>query len=986
MKRIASVRGCCLLGFLSSAFFQASSIDLVQTAANASWVNNDGLALPFPGNAGDKQGFVRLTSAALEDGQSYTNLLQTHPPLGAGGSIEGRFDLNLPEAATLQGQVGFIRGQKGLGVNVEISWKEGDRESVLQRFRKVYNGQLTSLRIDLLPYGGHTGTLVMRVKAAGLGIQDRIVWKELKIASVQPQAALKAPQTQAGKPGATVGPGGKISGGVLTKKIPQLPAGQTGPSAASAVSISQVPPALTQLSNRILQTARREGEPAWAEARLGGTAVPFHRLDLGQVAYYEYEIQPGGSLLLATSDHDDPVSHLSPTGTSISRRLDEMARKDGKQAVKFFKLDDDIYAAEDAQGELVAYLGAPLLRVVGGLPSGMDRLEAAVNQTIAKSGKADGKTFQVKVNNRFSVRLAAWNTWPELKQGYAAQYKAQLDLLKRSSSPKWKTLGARPAAIKDMIPGLGIADEIPASGETLGPSVSAAREAAGGASRPIYYAGPYTGLADAAGVQPMYYQFAIDCGTGYAGHCGWSGCGPTAWAMLYSWIDNVAAAGWPFYRLFTGIYRKDGGRGPDEVAPLWFNGDARQPLGVINMTREIFDDVDPFCVASHSDGCYVRATDPSKMNGAFHYLEGRLNEPAVVLTEWNTVGVPSADLRRTAFRAIVQSKVPVILGTGHLSISHYCLAYATRDGGNEFYVNQGWGGTKEWVSRGIWFVGMVLPSYGDFSANDGFACGDVNGDGMDDVVIAGDASHIVDVFDADYVKLASFNGNFTRSDALACGDVNGDGKDEILIAGDVSGTVDIFDGSGRKLASFDGDYSINDGFAAGDTNGDGKDEILIAGDVSGTVDIFNGSGRKLSSFDGDFTINDGFAARDINGDRRAEILIAGDGGHRVDIFGAGGRKLSSFDANYTLGDGFAVGDVNGDGRAEIVVAGDGSRIIDIFNAAGIKLRSFDGNFTRNDALALGDVNHDGKLEILVAGDGTGIVDIWDWMGRKVGML
>ena len=45
--------------------------------------------------------------------------------------------------------------------------------------------------------------------------------------------------------------------------------------------------------------------------------------------------------------------------------------------------------------------------------------------------------------------------------------------------------------------------------------------------------------------------------------------------------------------------------------------------------------------------------------------------------------------------------------------------------------------------------------------------------------------------------------------------MTGDGVAEILIAGDDSHIIDILDQSGRKLRSFNGNFTANDGFAVG---------------------------------------------------------------------------------------------------------------------------------------------------------------------------
>jgi len=56
-------------------------------------------------------------------------------------------------------------------------------------------------------------------------------------------------------------------------------------------------------------------------------------------------------------------------------------------------------------------------------------------------------------------------------------------------------------------------------------------------------------------------------------------------------------------------------------------------------------------------------------------------------------------------------------------------------------------------------------------------------------------------------------GNFSANDQLAVGDVNGDGSTEVIIAGDKTGNIEVFNGQGRQIMSFVGNFTKNDGFA-----------------------------------------------------------------------------------------------------------------------------------------------------------------------------
>ncbi|MDH7512831.1 MAG: hypothetical protein QHH14_07795 [Clostridiales bacterium] len=152
----------------------------------------------------------------------------------------------------------------------------------------------------------------------------------------------------------------------------------------------------------------------------------------------------------------------------------------------------------------------------------------------------------------------------------------------------------------------------------------------------------------------------------------------------------------------------------------------------------------------------------------------------------------------------------------------------------------------------------------------------------------------MDIYDENAKRIHSFDGNFTRGDGFAVGDVNGDGLEEIVIAHDGNHMVKVFTQQGTVISSFNGNYTSGDGLAINDVDGDGKDEIIIAGDKNGVVDIFSHAGSKKGSFQAGFSSNDALTADDIVGDSRAEVIIHGDKHGVIDIFSSTGEKIGSF--------------------------------------------------------------------------------------------
>jgi hypothetical protein len=224
---------------------------------------------------------------------------------------------------------------------------------------------------------------------------------------------------------------------------------------------------------------------------------------------------------------------------------------------------------------------------------------------------------------------------------------------------------------------------------------------------------------------------------------------------------------------------------------------------------------------------------------------------------------------------------------------------------------------------------------------------------------------------------------------VATGDVNGDGVADIITGAGAGGGphVKVFDGAtGAELYSF---MAYEAGFAggvfvaAGDVDGDGFADIITgAGPGAGShVKVFSGAtGAEMKSF---FAYEPGFsggvrvAAGDVNGDGKADIIISpagGSAGPHVKVFdGATGAVLQSFFAyspSFTGGLSVAVGDVNGDCVADIVTgAGAGAAPhVKVFNGNDSSLLAsffaYDPSFMGGVSVAIGDVNGDGQADVI----------------------
>ncbi|MDW8319572.1 MAG: hypothetical protein RMN53_17235 [Anaerolineae bacterium] len=209
----------------------------------------------------------------------------------------------------------------------------------------------------------------------------------------------------------------------------------------------------------------------------------------------------------------------------------------------------------------------------------------------------------------------------------------------------------------------------------------------------------------------------------------WSGCGATAWAMLFGWADERAAAGNPRWVNKWGVYRQNGGvNTPNAVAPVVVDG------GVNNMQMEIRSYIGGFCLFS------AGPTWPWNMGGAYLYPQKRAYALMAVMGGHNFINNEWQHIAD----AIEFRKTPGIILTGSLASAHYPLAYGlarawvrecgwdlfkgyhcvTKWAYPSFQINPGWGPNSpslgSWTPASTSYWGTVLGCY--WSLWQGWVC------------------------------------------------------------------------------------------------------------------------------------------------------------------------------------------------------------------------------------------------------------------------
>ncbi|MGH9961291.1 MAG: FG-GAP repeat domain-containing protein, partial [Pyrinomonadaceae bacterium] len=165
------------------------------------------------------------------------------------------------------------------------------------------------------------------------------------------------------------------------------------------------------------------------------------------------------------------------------------------------------------------------------------------------------------------------------------------------------------------------------------------------------------------------------------------------------------------------------------------------------------------------------------------------------------------------------------------------------------------------------------------------AAGDVNGDGLPDLVVPhrdeGQSYIFVNDGKGGFAEKHSFGPAKSSTRAIALGDLNGDGRPDIVIGDEAGGGAFIYFNQGHFRFSeplpiaekSDVLYST----AIADMNGDGHPDVVLGNEnTPGIVLINDGTGRKFTVIrfgDGRGAVY-GLALGDVNGDGSPDIVAA----------------------------------------------------------------------------------------------------------------
>jgi hypothetical protein len=267
------------------------------------------------------------------------------------------------------------------------------------------------------------------------------------------------------------------------------------------------------------------------------------------------------------------------------------------------------------------------------------------------------------------------------------------------------------------------------------------------------------------------------------------------------------------------------------------------------------------------------------------------------------------------------------------------------------------------------------------------ATGDVNGDGIDDLVAVDETAAIV------RLRLGARGGVLGDAVVYSAGpapysaelaDLNGDDRPELIVLNRFGAELDVLlnDGSGSFGEPVPYPVSVPIGTEVADFNGDGRSDIAV---VSGddTVVIFFNDGAAAFPTAVVYAAGSlpwSVTSADFNGDGAIDILTVNRGGGAyLNLWlnqGSGSFDPPIDYAGLDVPDSVVAADFDSDGDTDVAVtAGDGLRVL--FNAGSGALNTTrDYPVNGSGALARSDLDHDGDEDLIVALQHEGIVRLF----------
>jgi hypothetical protein len=244
----------------------------------------------------------------------------------------------------------------------------------------------------------------------------------------------------------------------------------------------------------------------------------------------------------------------------------------------------------------------------------------------------------------------------------------------------------------------------------------------------------------------------------------------------------------------------------------------------------------------------------------------------------------------------------------------------------------------------------------------GIAVGDINSDGLPDIVVTTLGSNRVGILlnslltPGKFLPVTTFSSGSIRPEGILLADIDGDTYLDIIVTNQRTNTVSILLNSAKKPGKFQtgSSYASNGatprGINLGDLNGDGWPDVALTNEGTGSVTILLNSPSAKGSFATGITYASGasnpvgIALGDMNGDKRLDVIVAdyaSKKGTTLCILLNSASAPGTFSASPVIYESNGMGphdivlqDFNGDGRLDIATTNLASNTVGVLLNTG----------------------------------------------------
>jgi hypothetical protein len=291
-------------------------------------------------------------------------------------------------------------------------------------------------------------------------------------------------------------------------------------------------------------------------------------------------------------------------------------------------------------------------------------------------------------------------------------------------------------------------------------------------------------------------------------------------------------------------------------------------------------------------------------------------------------------------------------------------------------------------ARAQWVEHVVVENL-DYAA--GLSVEDMDGDGDLDVVTSSYNEHTVQWHEApswrrQLIDFTMLDGYLRRPDDLDVGDINGDGLPDVVATSYALGHIVWYEAPSWTRHPIEQNHAGAQHVKVADIDGDGDLDVVATAKDRGDVRWYEAPSWTRHMIDADFDGGRGLYLADMNADGATDIVAAGMDADDIAWYEAPTWTKHIVDDNLDGAIAVAVADVDGDTHLDIVAAGYFSNLVVLYTAPSWNKQVIGSELAGARDVFVADIDNDSDLDVVATAMNAHQV-VWyeapDWTMRMI---